>query len=334
MALSTEHIITLQNIRGFGAGTVQRICDEAVSSGIRDISSRELSEFVDGLIGDRRVRRVAAPDPEEFDRACESARRILSRSEAMGIGVVTRYDRDFPAMLLTTVDGATGRPAVPVVMYYRGNLAVSERPALAVIGTREPTVAGLAAGRYYAEAFASIGVNIVSGLALGCDTAGHLGALDAGGVTTCFLAHGLDTVYPKENERLAADIVAAGGLIMSEYPVGAGVNRYGLVARDRLQAGMSNATLVVQTGVRGGTMHAVEATLKAGKPLLAVSYRDDQGEKGSGNAYLVERRGAQPLRATRQDIVGNADAYRTMLLGRPSSDAGVTSCEPPVGTLF
>ena len=121
--------------------------------------------------------------------------------------------------------------------------------------------------------------------------------MKVGGKTTAFLANGLDhdSIYPEENQELAEDIVAKGGLLLSEYPIRQGVNRYALVARDRLQAALSLATLVIQTGVKGGTMHAANTTLKAGKPLYAMKFKDEttnQHEKCLGNAYLVEQ-GAQ-----------------------------------------
>ena len=129
-------------------------------------------------------------------------------------------------------------------------------------------------------------------MALGCDTVGHQGALNVGGKTIAFLAHGLDTVYPPENEALAQQIIDNGGLLLSEYPVDIGVNRYNLVARDRLQASMALATLVIQTGVQGGTMHAANTTLQYPKPLYVIKFKnndENEHEKSLGNALLVEK---------------------------------------------
>lgn len=118
--------------------------------------------------------------------------------------------------------------------------------------------------------------------------------MKVGGRTTAFLANGLDhdSIYPEENQELAEEIVANGGLLLSEYPIRQGVNRYALVARDRLQAALSLATLVIQTGVKGGTMHAANTTLKAGKPLYTMKFKNEatnQHEKCLGNAYLVKQ---------------------------------------------
>ena len=130
-------------------------------------------------------------------------------------------------------------------------------------------------------------------MAIGCDTAGHHGALKCdNGKTTAFLAHGLDSVYPPENEKLAAEIVERGGLLMSEYPIGDAVNRYYLVARDRLQAALSAATIVIQTGIHGGTNHAANTTLISKKPLFCVKYNDSllmSHDNVVGNKTLVAK---------------------------------------------
>ena len=181
-----------------------------------------------------------------------------------------------------------------MLLWYRGDFSITEQPCFAVIGTREATPEGIAGGTYLSGEFAKRGFNIVSGLAVGCDTCGHKGALKVGGKTTAILANGLDhnSIYPPENQDLAEEIVENGGLLISEYRIGTPVNRYSLVARDRLQSGLSLATLVVQTGEHGGTMHAATSTLQAGKPLYTILFKDDatnQHEKCLGNALLVKQ---------------------------------------------
>lgn len=329
MTISTELIVTLQLIKGLGPAKLNAICESADGIGGDPLSLEDLFDMIGEMAEKKRLPRFTMPEFDDFRDANRKARNIMSRSRDMGIGVVSRYDEEFPKNLLGTVT-EEGKPSVPTVLYYRGDLSAARKPALAVIGTREPTEAGRTAGKYYAKAFAKIGVNIVSGLALGCDTAGHRGALDAGGTTTAFLAHGLDSVYPQENEALAKEIVSKGGLLMSEYPIGTQVNRYNLVARDRLQAGLSDATLVVQTGEKGGTMHAVRATIAAGKPVFVIDYSADQGEKTAGNAML-KRQGAKGLRVSSDEIVGNPEKYTRMICGVDRENDGKETIQ---GTLF
>lgn len=137
-------------------------------------------------------------------------------------------------------------------------------------------------------------------------------------MTTAFLANGLDweSIYPKENLELARNIIEKGGLLLSEYPVGQSCGRYGLVARDRLQAGLSYATVVIQTGEKGGTMHAVNATINSGKLLFAVEYKNGEDathEKVQGNVKLIREGKAHPLRSASIDeaIQMCEKAYKT-----------------------
>ena len=187
-----------------------------------------------------------------------------------------------------------GKLDPPLLLWYRGNLSAIQLPGLAVIGTREVTQEGIVGGTYLAGEFAKRGFNIVSGLAIGCDTCGHNGGLKVQGKTTAILANGLDrsSIYPRENQCLAEAIVKSGGLLLSEYSIGTLVNKYRLVERNRLQSGLSLATLVVQTGEKGGTMHAAAATLRAGKPLYTMYFKDEATRchnKCIGNALLVTK---------------------------------------------
>lgn len=317
MRLSPEHILTLQCTPGIGATSIERICltPGPDLSGGKDVA--DLYEVLLDLINAKAVKRLSVPDLGALRTANGKAKRILEKNAVLGIGVVTRFDPTYPVRLLDTVDEA-GKPAIPSLLFYKGNLSVADRPGLAVIGTRNPTDEGVAAGEYYARAFASIGVNIVSGLALGCDAAGHRGALSVGGATTAFVANGLDSVYPPENAGLAREIVDGGGLIMSEYPLGTPANRYNLVARDRLQAGLSGAVLVIQTTVKGGTMHAVRAAQSVGKPVFVVDFKDDLGDVVAGNIFLKKREngGAVGLRATMDQIRSDKDKYLKILASK------------------
>ena len=300
MALSTEYIITLQQLDGIGNKTILKIANQAIG----DITSLiQLCEFWKTLKG-KKIESISDDDLEQANRV---AHRIMERAEQEGVGIISYYDKIYPEMLRQCTD-ETGKLDPPILLYYRGDINIINKPSIAVIGTREPTPNGKQAGVYFAAEFAKRGYNIVSGLAIGCDSTGHEGALKVGGVTTAFLANGLDwgSIYPKENLELAKRIVNNGGLLLSEYAIGQACGRYGLVARDRLQAGLSIATMVVQTGIKGGTMHAVHATLASGKPLLVVDYKkaeDLNHEKVQGNIYLAEKKGAIYLSSSVLDFI-------------------------------
>ena len=328
MALTTEQIITLQGLKGFAAVKISKIYDASKNNNI--FSLEDLHVLTVDTIGGKNP-----PTYADIVHANLKANQIISQSKKLGIGIVTKYDIDFPKNLFTTIN-ENGNPAVPILLYYKGDLSITSKPALAIIGTREPTPEGINAAKHFAEAFATIGVNIVSGLALGCDAAGHQGALAVSGATTAFLANGLDSIYPKENEELAMEIVKKGGLLLSEYPIGTGVTKYNLVARDRLQAGLANATLVVQTGIKGGTIHAVKATLLSKKPLFVIDYSKDLGEKTSGNLYLKKKENGGALGLpyiSKENVIANKQRYLSML--HPQAEA-ITELEKSYiqGSLF
>lgn len=308
MALSNEFIITLLSIKGIGPAKINKIHN--ASEGNNIFSLEDLHALTVDTVGGK-----TSPTYDDMVLAHLKAKHIITKSKELGIGIVSKFDAEFPKELFTTVN-ENGNSAIPLILYYKGDLSITSKPALAIIGTREPTPEGVHAAKHFAGAFASIGVNIVSGLALGCDSAGHRGALDVGGATTAFLANGLDSIYPKENDMLAEEIVNKGGLLLTEYPIGTGATKYNLVARDRLQAGLANATLVIQTGIKGGTMHAVKATLLSKKPLLVIDYSKDLGDKISGNRYLKKKEngGAIGLSYISKDsFIANKECYLGML---------------------
>lgn len=302
MAFNTEILITLQQIKGLGN---KSILEFAKSVDIDDMGC--LWKSIQ-KIGKGRFSKITEPDLLMANR---SAQRIIEASKTEGIGILSYFDVDFPQILRECVD-EKGKTDPPIVLYYRGNIAVLKKPGVAIIGTREPTENGKKAGLYFSKEFARHGFNIVSGLATGCDTYAHRGALEANGTTTAFLATSLnwDEIYPKENRDLAEEIVKNGGLLMSEYHLGQNSGRYAFVARDRLQAGLSFATLAIQTDIHGGTMHAVNATIAAHKILFMVKYNrseDLNSPKTQGNIKLINEGFAKPLTSATLD-----DAISTM----------------------
>lgn len=288
MALTKEYLLAIKSLEGIGTVKLLKIGNYVEDKNIVISSPSDLVPILEELKIKVKKEKVTT---EMLQKALGVARRTIEYNLQAGIGITTYYDEDYPSILRDTIN-EDGKLAPPMVLYYKGDLSITRMPGLAVIGTREITDFGKKAGLYLTQEFSIRGFCIVSGLAIGCDTVGHRGALNVGGKTIAFLAHGLDTVYPPENESLAQQIIDNGGLLLSEYPVGMGVNRYNLVARDRLQASMSLATLVIQTGVQGGTMHAANTTLQYPKPLYVIKFKnneENEHEKSLGNALLVEK---------------------------------------------
>ncbi len=300
MALTKEQILTLTclkeiGIKGIGPQKVFSIGSVIEERNLEIRTNEDLANLMSGM-KEKAINKVSL---SELNDAYRVATKVIEASKQENIGLVGYYDKEYPEILRNTIN-EEGKLEPPLYFWYRGNLSVLQLPGLAVIGTREATSEGVIGGTFLAGEFAKRGFNIVSGLAEGCDTCGHNGALKVGGRTTAILANGLDfeSVYPPENKDLAEKIVNNGGLLISEYRIGTTVNRYSLVARDRLQAGLSLAALVIQTGKQGGTMHAATATILAGKPLYTIYFKDEatrKQEKSLGNDLLVSK-GAKYIR--------------------------------------
>lgn len=301
MGINSEQLITLRSFKGVGEKTVEKVI-EAIKSGKCEFATPK--ETVEALLS-LGIRKKEPVTVKEYIRTADVVRQMLECSERMGIGVTTIVDSDYPKRLLKTTD-ENGSPSVPQIIFYKGSLNVASLPSVAVIGTRNPTHYGVEAGIKVGAFLAEKGVNVVSGLALGCDTSAHKGAISVpDGVTTAFLAHGLDSVYPEENEELAENILSSGGLLMSEYPIGTRVNRYNLVNRDRLQASLSDSTVVIQTGVNGGTMHAVRTTFAQGKKVYCLLFKNSSfttRDFSAGFTFLINK-GAEILTSDNMDIV-------------------------------
>ncbi|MDY2798152.1 MAG: DNA-processing protein DprA [Anaerobiospirillum succiniciproducens] len=308
MALTTSQILALQTFKGVGPKSILKVGNSI--SGI--VSASELL----GALAKCSVKkknpdgaRKAPITATDLDAALKTAQEIIDRAKTNQIGIISYYEQDFPSSLrhIKSKDDKTEEPAI--LLFYKGDLNVLKCHGLAVIGTRNNTANAQKAGLYLSTEFARRGFCIVSGLAEGCDTIAHRGALNAGGKTIAFLGHGLDTVYPPSNKDLADEILLNGGLLLSEYDVGTPVTKYNLVARDRLQAGLALATLVIQTSVNGGSMHAARVCLNSGKPLFVVKYSDketDSAEQTQGNHELAKEAGAAYIKGTDDlDVISN-----------------------------
>ncbi|GHT56481.1 hypothetical protein AGMMS49982_23320 [Bacteroidia bacterium] len=232
----------------------------------------------------------------QLNRAMADAERIVEESAEQGIGIVSYFDKRFPEALKHFTKN--GKQAHPLILYYKGNIkSVAEMYAIAIIGTRRPTEDGAKMAYHYGNYFSAEGFNIVSGLAIGCDAGAHRGALKAKGMTTAFVAHGLDIVT--QQAALAEEIIASRGAIVSEYPVGTPVSNQNLVERNRLQAGLSDAVILVQSDwKKGGSMHAVNVANENKKPVFAVKFATEEANNhpmSQGNMQLLKEKKARML---------------------------------------
>ncbi len=194
-------------------------------------------------------------------------------------------DAEYPPWLRTI-------PDCPPVVHVRGRLP-PDRRCVACVGTRVPSEFGKVVARGISRFFAARGWSIISGLALGVDTLCHEAALEVGGHTVAVLANGLDSVYPRQNTRLAERILLAGGALLSEQPPGTPALPKYLLRRNRIQSGMTVATIVMQTDIVGGTMHTARYTLLQGRRLVVPVPQGEHAAapKSRGLLALAQRTG-------------------------------------------
>lgn len=276
---STSVALTaLMKLKGVGRRAALRI----VHGPIPDSDARE-------IIADRAMR---AKLPEiDLLNAWDRAEVELESTKASGIKFYSFHDEGYPERLRNI-------PDPPAMLYVKGDVSGLHAPkCLAVVGTREPTPYGEAVARKSAATAAEAGFIIVSGLAHGCDTLGHEGCLDAHGVGVAVMAHGLDKVYPAANRGLASRLLENGGCLVSEYPLGVTPMRTAFAERDRIQSGLSDAVLVVETDVKGGTMHTVRFSREQKRILACIDHPDKwKGEdKIKGNQMMIAERWARGI---------------------------------------
>ncbi|MEM7430572.1 MAG: DNA-processing protein DprA [Pseudomonadota bacterium] len=176
--------------------------------------------------------------------------------------VVARQHGDYPPLLQEIA-----KP--PHLLYVDGEPATLTLPAIAIVGSRNPTRAGEQNAFAIARKLAAAGFCIASGLAQGIDAAAHRGALDAGGTTVAFLGHGIDRLYPARNRQLAQEISASGALV-SEFPVGMPPNRAAFPQRNRLIAGIALGTLVVEAARSSGSLITARFAGDQGREVFAL----------------------------------------------------------------
>ena len=186
-------------------------------------------------------------------------------------------------------------PSAPRTLYYKGNIDIINRCTnIAVIGSRHVSDSGASLAFQVGHALGKRGINVVNGLALGCDTYALQGALSAGGTCVAVLPCGLEQVVPRSNALLARELIAAGGCLVSEYPVGTPIQRYQYIQRDRLQSGICDVVIVIESEYDGGTMHTARYGIRQGRKLACID--SSLVRYSSGNRWLEEQNGIKIIR--------------------------------------
>ncbi len=176
---------------------------------------------------------------------------------------VSFSDPEYPSLLREI-------PSPPRVLYYIGSLPLDSGVCVGIVGTRKATQAGLSLSESFGETLAKNGVSVISGLALGIDSASHRGAVRAGGKTYAVLAQGLHSIYPREHTDLALEIIDGGGGIISEHPPETGPRPYFFLQRNRIVSGLCSAIVIIEAPERSGTLSTAKHALDQGREVFVV----------------------------------------------------------------
>ncbi|MGA2002990.1 MAG: DNA-processing protein DprA [Terriglobales bacterium] len=255
-------------------GTAERMLQasltELEATGIRAISAQAVA-----------TGKSAELAQDELAKAIQAKARIISLS-----------DPEYPPRLKEIYDP-------PVILYVKGDVELLSKPGIAMVGTRHPTPYGSGMSERLATDLAARGLVIISGMARGIDTASHRGAIAAKGKTIAVLGTGIDVMYPKENTRLAEQILALGGAVISEFPVGTSPVPQNFPIRNRIISGMSAGVLVVEAAEYSGTRITSRCALEQNRDVYAVP--GNVTNKNSWGPNTLIKQGAK-LVATWEDV--------------------------------
>ena len=224
--------------------------------------------------------------------AREHAARAVERAASAKIAALPWFHPTYPALLREIVDP-------PIVLWLVGAAACLSEPAVAIVGSRRATPAGIAVARRIGRGLAEAGLVVVSGLARGIDGAAHQGALDAGGRTVAILGCGADVVYPPEHASLAKRVAEAGALVSEFPPCTPPLPRH-FPLRNRIISGLSRAVVVIEASDRSGSLITARAALDQGRDVLAVPGNVASGRYSGCHALIKD---GAPLVETVEDVL-------------------------------
>jgi DNA processing protein len=291
--MSKAHWVALSMIPGIGGTTARKLVERF--GAVEAVFEADQADLL-------AVPRVTADIVRQIrNTLLENVEAELASLDDEGITVVTLEDDGYPELLRTVGDA-------PPVLFVRGQVRPADTRAVAIVGTREPGDQGLQTAERLAGELAARGWTIVSGLALGIDTAAHRGALAApGGRTLAVLGSGLRVVHPSKNADLAQEIIARGALLSELHP-STPPRGPQLMARDRIISGLSHAVIVVEASEKSGSLDTASKARKQGRRVLAVP-----GSPGTDQLIIS---GATPVEIEREDW-GELVALIEQPLGMP-----------------
>ncbi|HOW60691.1 MAG TPA: DNA-processing protein DprA [Candidatus Moranbacteria bacterium] len=274
-----KYLNALNKIDGLGCKKLKQLMNFFNSSEI--VWEADFSSLVKSGIGELVAEKIVTQRPninpnEEWDKLKKE-----------NVKVFTIQDEEYPELLKQIPDS-------PYLIYMKGNLNCLKLPMVAVVGSRKLTEYGSRVTRVFARDLANNGICVVSGLAFGIDSAAHQGALDAKGKTIAVLGNSLDaeSIYPRSNFQLAQDIIENDGLLISEFAMKTQAANWTFPARNRIMAGMSLGTLVIEAALESGSLITANLALDYNREVFAVP-GSVFSPQSAGTHMLIKSSGAK-----------------------------------------
>lgn len=253
-------------------------------------------------------------DEEKIKQAEETVDNIIYKSKEQNIRILSYYDDEYPLNLKAI-------KKCPLIIYVKGDVKVLNSPrSISCVGTRTPSNHVLKLVGEIVKKLVEEDTVIISGLAKGIDAQSHKECLANNGRTIAVMAHGLDTIYPKENSGLAESILENGGALLSEYPVGVKGHKSHFVARNRIISGLSEGTIVFEASEKSGTMHTARFAYIQGKKIFCPNKTLGNERLSSGVEKLLSTGSAVPI-STGLDVINqvfNKEKHAIKLEIKPS----------------
>ncbi len=237
---------------------------------VHELVSQGAKETVKSVLGDEAA--------SEFFDCVARIDDIVKELEAKQVNFVTFLDDDYPERLFDIYER-------PQVLFFKGNKELLHKDSIAVVGTRKPTRYGAKIADEFAREFASAGLVVVSGFARGVDSTAHKACLSVDGETIAVFACGIDVCYPAENKGLYDAILAKGGLLVSEYPLGAKPLQYHFPDRNRIISGLARGVFLPEAAKNSGSLITMRLAIEQGKDIFITP----------GNIFMEEAAGSNEL---------------------------------------
>lgn len=262
------------------------------------------------VVAQRVARALAAPLDDKTQALIDHT---LAWAAQPGNHVLTLADAGYPQALLDIADP-------PIMLYAKGRLELLSHPAIAVVGSRNATVQGVSNAEKFSEVLSQAGLTIVSGMALGIDTAAHQGSLRGAGSTVAVIGTGADIVYPARNRALAHQI-AENGCILSEYPLGMPAIASNFPRRNRIISGLARGVLVIEAAAQSGSLITARMAAEQGRDVFAIP--GSIHSPLSKGCHLLIKQGAKLVESA-QDILEELAHYKMptpATAGQPAAGA-------------